>query len=34
MRNKIEVEKVKIVTKDNFQTELKEFKNLLDIKLT
>ena len=33
MRNKIEVEKVKIVTKDNFQTELKEFKNLLDSKL-
>ena len=30
MKNKIEVEKVKIVTKDNFQSELKEFKDLLN----
>jgi len=29
MKNKIEVEKIKIVTKDNFQSELKEFKKLL-----
>ena len=29
MKNKIEVEKLKIVTKDNFQSELKEFRKLL-----
>ena len=33
MKNKIEVEKVKIVTKDNFQSELKEFKRLLNSNL-
>ena len=33
MSNKIEVEKVKIVTKDNFQSELKEFKKLLNSNL-
>ena len=33
MKNKIEVEKVIIVTKDNFQTELKEFKKLLNSNL-
>ena len=33
MKNKIEVEKVKIVTKDNFQSELKEFKKLLNSNL-
>ena len=33
MSNKIEVEKVKIVTKDNFQSELKEFKKLLSSNL-
>ena len=33
MKNKIEVEKVKIVTKDNFQTELKEFEKLLNSNL-
>ena len=33
MKNKIEVEKLIIVTKDNFQSELKEFKKLLKSKL-
>ena len=33
MKNKIEVEKVKIVTKDNFQSELKEFEKLLNSNL-
>ena len=33
MKNKIEVEKIKIVTKDNFQSELKEFKKLLNSNL-
>ena len=33
MKNKIEVEKVIIVTKDNFQTELKEFEKLLNSNL-
>ena len=29
MKNKIEVEKLKIITKDNFQSELEQFKKLL-----
>ena len=33
MKNKIEVEKVKIITKDNFQSELKEFRKLLNSNL-
>ena len=33
MKNKIEVEKLKIVTKDNFQSELKEFRKLLNSNL-
>ena len=29
MKNKIEVENLKIITKDNFQSELEQFKKLL-----